>query len=63
MDHLVNASEVEMKMEYGTARTSAQPVSRAKMAILEASKRDGEFSSDGRRTVHNIINQTKSHTQ
>jgi len=29
-----------------------------KSVLLEAAKRDSEFSSDGRRTVNNIINTT-----
>ena len=60
----MTAGEVDMGKAdsnyFGTAGT-AQPISRAKRAILEATKRDGEVESDGRRTVHNILNHTRNH--
>ena len=62
VEHMVTAGEVDMSEEYGGPSTT-EPVSRARLAIIEATRRDGELSSDGRRTVKNIINQTSFSNQ
>ena len=52
--------EVDLSYYPGSQGTEIEARINPKHILLEAAKRDSELSSDGRRTVNNIINQTSS---
>ena len=52
--------EVDLSNHLGSHATEIEAKTNPKHILLEAAKRDSELSSDGRRTVNNIINKTSS---
>ena len=56
----VVGAEVDLLLQNQSYGTTEQPQSRAKQVLFQATKRDAELSSDGRRTVNNIMNETQS---